>query len=435
MGGRRCSDENRFDRLNRLAYDCFGDVESQLRIPRRGPRSALWSPYFGRNRKVNPAMATNVNLRVPIIATLLAFFAAPPVAAQVPAEDRLGGRPLEYWLEQLDSDQFSRRQAATHQLTRYGQAAVLPLVDIAKSGKLESTQRAMSVLQQLAMGQSPDDDGGAWAALMQLVDQGSGSASIGARAALDEIRRDRQSQALTRLAAAGIQVDYRDFVIDSRSLHAKVLVIDKTWKGDPEILRWLRWVKDVENAVIEGDAVRHEVLLQVVRMPALRSIVMREATLRDDVFGPLLTLSRIDQLEFRYIPLTIEDAEKIAKLPLRVSLSLMGTGLPVEGAQMLRTAVPGIKLAYKQGGFLGVICNQFSPRCQVDNVKPGSAAAMAGIEAGDVVIQIGDAKISSFDDLQIQVGSHYAGDDIEITYDRFGEIIKTKARLGRLDNQ
>jgi membrane-associated protease RseP (regulator of RpoE activity) len=237
------------------------------------------------------------------------------------------------------------------------------------------------------------------------------------------------------LAAAGIQIDYRDFVIDSRSLHAKVLLIDKTWKGDPQILRWLRWVKDVENAVIEGDAVRHEVIVQVVRMPALRSIVMREATLRDDVIGPLSTLSRIDQLEFRYIPLTVEDAEKIAKLPLRVSLSLMGTGLPVEGAKMLRTAVPGIKLAYKQGGFLGVICNQFSARCQVDNVKPGSAAAMAGIEAGDVVIQIGDAKINSFDDLQLQVGSHYAGDEIEITYDRFGEIIKTKARLGRLDNE
>ncbi len=385
--------------------------------------------------KVNPAMATTIDLRISILATLLALCVASSASAQATDEDRPGSRRLEYWLEQLDSDHFSRRQAATHQLTQFGQDAVLPLVEIAKSGKLESTQRALSVLQQLALGQSPDDEGSAWAALTQLVDQGSGSASIGARAALEEIRRDRQSQALTRLAAAGIQVDYRDFVIDSRSMHAKVLLIDKAWKGDPEVLRWLRWVKDVENAVIEGNAVRHEVILQVVRMPALRSIVMREATLRDDVFSPLSTLSRIDQLEFRYIPLTVEDAEKIAKLPLRVSLSLMGTGLPVEGAQMLRAAVPGIKLAYKQGGFLGVICNQFSQRCQVDNVKPGSAAAKAGVEAGDVVIQIGDAKINSFDDLQIQVGSHYAGDEIEITYDRFGEIMKTKARLGRLDNE
>jgi hypothetical protein len=419
-----------------VACDRFDGVESTLRIPRRGNRWELPGRRIPvANIKVNHAMANTVDLRLPIIATLLAFCVIQSAVAQSPAEDRLGGRPLEYWLEQLDSDHFSRRQAATHQLNRFGQEAVQPLVKIAKSGKLESTQRALSVLQQLAMGQSPDDDGGAWAALTKLVDHGSGSASIGARAALEEIRRDRQSQALTRLAAAGIQIDYRDFVIDSRSMHAKVLLIDKAWKGDTQILRWLRWVKDVENAVIEGDAVRHEVIAQVVRMPALRSIVMREATLRDDVIGPLSTLSRIDQLEFRYIPLTIEDAEQIAKLPLRVSLSLMGTGLPVEGAKMLRTAVPGIKLAYKQGGFLGVICNQFSARCQVDNVKPGSAAAMAGIEAGDVVIQIGDAKINSFDDLQLQVGSHYAGDEIDITYDRFGEIIKTKARLGRLDNE
>ena len=415
-----------------MAYGCFHDVESHLNLTRRDDLDRRVSVA---TVLMNPAMATSVEPRITIIAILLAFCLAGSAAAQTPADDRLGGKPIEYWLEQLDSDQFSRRQAATHQLNRFGQDAVLPLVEIAKSGKLESTQRALGVLQQLAMNQSPDDEGGAWAALAQMIEQGGGSASIGARAALDEIRRDRQSQALTRLIAAGVQIGFRDFVIDSRSIHAEVMLIDKSWKGDPEVLRWLRWVNYVENAVIEGDSVRQEVLLQVVRMPALRTIVMREATIRDDIFGPLSTLSRIDQLEFRYIPLTVEDAEKVAKLPLRVSLSLMGTGLPVDGAQMLRTALPGIKLAYKQGGFLGVICNQFSQRCQVDNVKPGSAAAVAGIEAGDVVIQIGEAKINSFDDLQIQVGSYYAGDEIEITYDRFGEIMKTKARLGRLDNE
>jgi hypothetical protein len=387
-------------------------------------------------------MAITVDPRIAALAVALAVCLIRPthgqnlpVAEQPPAEDRLAGRPLEYWLEQLESDHFSRRQAATHQLNRYGLEAVGPLVEIAKSGKLESTQRALGVLQQLALAQSPDDEGGAWAALSNLIDQGSGSASIGARAALEEIRRERQSQALTRLAAAGIQTDYRDFVIDSRSIHARVLFIDKSWKGDPNVLRWLRWVNQVENAVIEGAAVRNEVLTQVVRMPALKTIVMREAIITDDVFGPLATLSRIDQLEIRYIPLKIEDAQKLAKLPLRISLSLMGTGLPVDGAQMLRTELPGIKLAYKQGGFLGVICNHFSQRCQIDSVKPGSAAATAGIQAGDVVIQIDEAAISSFDDLQIQVGSHYAGDEIEITVDRFGEIIKTKARLGRLDNE
>lgn len=415
-----------------MARGCFHDVESQFSFIGRGKLDRRVSAA---TVLMNPAMATSLDPRIAILASLIAFCSTQAVSAQTPADDRLGGRPIEYWLEQLDSDHFSRRQAATHQLNRFGQDAVLPLVEIAKSGRLESTQRALGVLQQLAVNQSPDDESGAWAALAQLVEQGGGSASIGAKAALNEIRRDRQSQALTRLVAAGVQIGFRDFVIDSRSIHAEVLVIDKSWKGDPEVLRWLRWVNYVENAVIEGDSVREEVLRQVVRMPALRTIVMREATIRDDIFGPLSTLSRIDQLEFRYITLTVNDAEKLAKLPLRVSLSLMGTGLPVDGAQLLRTALPGIKLAYKQGGFLGVICNQFSQRCQVDNVKPGSSAATAGIQPGDVVIQIGDAKINSFDDLQIQVGSHYAGDEIDITYDRFGEIMKTTARLGRLDNE
>jgi len=357
-----------------------------------------------------------------------------PVGGQ-PERSGTTERPIEYWLEQLDSDQFSRRQAATRQLNRFGQDAVEPLVKVAQSGKLELTQRALGVLQQVALEQTPDDESGAWAALQQLVSQGSGSASIGARAALDEIRRERQLQAHSRLANSGIQIGFREFVIDSSSINTEVVWIDKKWNGDAGVLRWLRWINRVDHVLIEGDAVRREVLEHVVRMPDLRTIVLREATIRDDIFQPLESLSRIDQLEFRYITLQPEHAEKLARLSIRVSLSLMGTNLPVSGAQSLREAFPGIKLTYKHGGFLGVQCSQLSPNCQIDRVTIGGAAEKAGLQAGDVVIRIGDAVIQSFDDLQIQIGSHYPGDEIDITYDRFGEIGKAKVRLGRLDSQ
>jgi hypothetical protein len=352
-------------------------------------------------------------------------------AEPVPADQR----PIEYWLQQLDSDQFSRRQAATRQLNQFGQEAVGPLVEVAQTGKLELTQRAVGVLQRLALDQSPDDDGGAWAALTQLVAQGTGSASIGARAAIDEVRQERQTQAYTRLTAAGVQIGYREFVIHSRSISTEVVWIDKKWKGDTDVLRWLRWIKRIDHALIEGEAVRREVIEHVARMPDLRTVVMREATLHDDVFEPLAALSRIDELEFRYIRLSLDDADKIASLPIRVSLGLMGTGLPVEGAQRLREALPGVNLVYKQGGFLGVVCNSFSPRCQIDALKPGGAAANAGLQPGDVITQIDDAAIASFDDLQLQIGSHLPGDEVEITYDRFGEIGKVKLTLGRLEGE
>jgi len=235
--------------------------------------------------------------------------AAEPVAADQ--------RPIEYWLQQLDSDQFSRRQAATRQLNRFGQDAVGPLVEVAQTGKLELTQRAVGVLQRLALDQSPDDDGGAWAALTQLVAQGTGSASIGARAAIDEVRQERQTQAYTRLTAAGVQIGYREFVIHSKSISTEVVWIDKKWKGDTDVLRWLRWIKRIDHALIEGEAVRREVIEHVARMPDLRTVVMREATLHDDVFEPLAALSRIDELEFRYIRSTTRQKSRLCRFAFR----------------------------------------------------------------------------------------------------------------------
>ncbi len=361
--------------------------------------------------------------------------AASAIAAESSPPRRDERRPIEYWLEQLDADQFARRQAATRRLTELGEAAVAPLAAATRSGKLELTQRAIGVLQTLALDQPPDDDSGAWAALLEITERGSGSASLRARAALDDIRSQRQVQAYSRLTNAGVQIGFRDFVIHSRAMNQEVVWIDKKWRGDVEALSWLRWINRIDHVLIEGDAVRRDVLNQVVKMPDLRTIVIRDATIRDDIYEPLSTLSRIDELEFRYTPLSVDDADKIALLPIRVSLGLMGTGMPIEGAQKLREALPGLNLVYKQGGFLGVVCNSFSPRCQIDALKPGGAADDAGLQAGDVIIQIDDAVIASFEDLQLQIGGHLPGDEVEITYDRFGEIGKVKLRLGRLEGE
>lgn len=352
------------------------------------------------------------------------------------ATPRAEERPISYWLERLDSDQFAQRQAATLRLTRLGLDAVEPLVEVTQSGKLELTQRAVNILQTLASDQPPDSEDGAWGGLERIASQGGGAAAMAAKQALDDIRRQRQVLAYERLSAAGVQIGFRDFVLHSRSLtNQEAVWIDKKWKGDVDALRWLRWVHRVDHVLIEGEAVRREVLEQVVRMPAVRTIVLRDATVRDDIFEPLATLPRIDDLELRYIRLNLEDADKLAALPIRVSLGLMGTGLPVEGADKIRRAIPGLNLIHKQGGFLGVVCNNLTPRCEITAVKPNGAAANAGIQPGDVVVRINETPIATFEDLQQEIGSHLPGDEVEITFDRFGEIEKVKLRLGRLEGE
>lgn len=344
-------------------------------------------------------------------------------------------RPLEYWLEQLASNRFANRQVATRQVLRFGQQAVEPLSRAALSGELELTQRAIDILQTLATAQPPDDESGAWAALETLAVQAGGSAAIRARGAMEDIRRQREEQAYVELSAAGVQIGFRDFVMHSRALNREVVWIDRQWKGDVDALRWLRWVKRIDHAHLEGAAVRREVLEQLVQMPDLRSIVMREATLRDDIFAPLQQLPRIDELEFRYITLDLEDADKIARLPIRVSLGLMGTSLPADGAERIAQALPGLSLTVKQGGFLGVTTHGLSDRCQIDSVKVGSAAAEAGLRAGDVIIQIEQTPIAAFEDLQKAISMYLPGDEVTMRYDRAGEIGEVHVTLGRLEGE
>jgi hypothetical protein len=366
-----------------------------------------------------------------------------PAAGQdVKAEERPGKasgqepKPIGHWIGRLGSDQFAQRQQATMRLAEYGEAAVKPLVEVAESGDLELTRRVINILQTLATNQPPDELGGAWGALEAMEARGGGAAALAAKAALDDIRKQRHAQAYDALSAAGIQIGFKDVVIHARSItNQEVVLIDKKWKGDVSLLRWLRWVDRIDYAVIEGDAVRREVLEQVVRMPSLRTIVLRDATLQDDIFVPLATLSRIDDLELRYIRLAPEDADRIVKLPIRVSLGLMGTGIPIDAADKIRAALPGVNLVYKQGGFLGVVCNSFTPQCQIDDVKVGGAASNAGLLPGDIVTQIDDAQIGSFEDLQKEISTHLPGDEVDVTFNRNGEVSKVKVKLGRLDGE
>jgi hypothetical protein len=351
----------------------------------------------------------------------------------VAANPQAAKKPMAYWIEQLDSDQFLRRQAASKQLLSYGNEVVQPLVDATSKGRLELTERALTILQTLAIEQGPDDESGAWGALNKLSEKGSGSAAVRAGASLETIRRERETIAVTRLTAAGIKLGFREFVIDARSLNDNMVLIDSTWSGDLDALRWLRWIDKVAYVVIQGTAVNADVLAQVVLMPDLRTISLSEAKIDSDIFGPLSKMYRIDELEFRYIKLSAEDAEKIAKLPIRVQLSMLGTSVPREAETKLRDALPGLSIVLKEGGFLGVRCNSFSPVCQIDNVVEGGAAHMAGLEPGDVITEIDGTRIARFDDLQMEVGRHKPDEEIEITFDRRGEVKKVKLKLMRMN--
>jgi len=68
---------------------------------------------------------------------------------------------------------------------------------------------------------------------------------------------------------------------------------------------------------------------------------------------------------------------------------------------------------------------------QVNNVEPGSPAATAGLQEGDVVIAIGDREVRSSEELVVAVDAYNPGDEITIEFVRGSSSQTVRAVLGQ----
>ncbi len=391
-----------------------------------------------------------------LMAFLLAWVAAhahfpsgSPVNAQSPDSDReVTAAPpdgdeeeegdeeeIAYWVSQLGSDQYLRRRRASRWLVEAGPATVPVLVSQLGNGDLEFTRRAIDVLQEVAFAQAPDEDGGAWGELQELAASGVGSQASRAFAAVEEIRDHRGQIAREVLASNGVYVGVAEFVVRASSDMRPIVQIDRKDDGDLEHLQWLRWLKDIRYARVVGEAVDAKVVEYLVRMPDLETITFLDGEVDPALISALEEIKRIRDLEFRYVSLEPELADQIVQLPIRSSLSLMGTGIPEEKVEQMRVARPGLQIEHRQGGFLGVQCHTEFNICQITGVVRGSAADEAGLIPQDVIVAVGDTDVRRFKDLQDAINQHLPGDEIKIRYSRGGVISETTAELGRMEQE
>ncbi|MDG2221862.1 MAG: PDZ domain-containing protein [Rubripirellula sp.] len=363
-----------------------------------------------------------------LVILLLAVAGNGTLSAQATEE-----KPISYWVSQLGSDQYLRRELANKKLREAGPAAVAPLIEATRSGELELVEQAMTVITSIALSTAPKSDGGAWDQLSQVAAEGGGRRASRAKSAVEEIRDHRSTEARRELAAAGIFVGVDEFAIGAISRPVTIVQIDEKWRGNAEALQWLAWLSGVENARIKGAAVQRDVLKAVAQIPDLVSLVIIDGTVENNTLIPLIEMERIEALEFRYVRLSDEQADLIASIPIRKSLSLMGTGLSEAKAAAMGTRLPGLEITHRQGGFLGVSCLDGPDQCEISSVVPGSAAEAAGLIRDDVIIGIEDAKVVRFKDLQKAVNQHIPGDEVEVRFRRGGEIQTVKLRLRRLE--
>lgn len=346
-------------------------------------------------------------------------------AAEEPGDLRpIGRQTLKTWVNQLGDDDYHRREIAESRLTEAGRDAVGPLLEGLASGDLEIVERAGSILTEIAMESPPSDDGGVWESLRRIATGGIGRIASRAQTAVDEIRRERGRRARDELTRSGARIKFGKFVISSIDADREIVQVDDAWDAPSSQLQWFEWLDGIECARLQGTAVNADMLDAVGRMPDLTALELNEAKADDDLIAALSRLKPIHSLEIRYVPLPASAGDVLTKMPIRKSLSLMGTDVPAEVVQRIREATPGLEIEYKQGGFLGVRGYDHQAPCEITDVVPGSAAHRAGLARRDVITRIDDLEVKDFKDLRRGINSHLPGDEVEIEFRR-GEVTRT----------
>ncbi|HLI57498.1 MAG TPA: trypsin-like peptidase domain-containing protein, partial [Actinomycetota bacterium] len=97
--------------------------------------------------------------------------------------------------------------------------------------------------------------------------------------------------------------------------------------------------------------------------------------------------------------------------------------------------LPGLKngtVPPSTQGYLGVVlqASDSVTGAQIASVVPGSPAATAGLQAGDVITGVNNQQVANNEDAVADIGQYQAGTQIGITYTRGGTSRTTTVTLG-----
>lgn len=344
-------------------------------------------------------------------------------------------QPLSYWVTQLGSDRYAARKLARTKLLAAGSEAVPLLMNNFAGRNLEARKSTIELLGMLVQLDTPWSESPAMGALNDLADKQHGivaQLAVSTRQAAVDARSDA---ALNSLVLDGAVVGYRESAIGSRTKTRLVLQVGAQFHGGEEGLRWLAWVQGIEVLDVQDLSLNAKMMKHLVAMPDYETLKLIDCEIDDDAFKQLDFMRPMSSLDLRYKKLNEQQFALLGRLPLRESLVLMGTGGGDAEREMLERALPGVKVAVRNGGFLGVSCSSSTlDACTVNEVVLDSGADLAGVQKYDVIVRINDQKISRFDDLLEEIGKHHVGDEVKIKLLRSGVPVNCTATLQKLRN-
>jgi hypothetical protein len=285
-----------------------------------------------------------------------------PAATPDPAQ-------IRGWIDQLASEQFAQREAATRSLAGAGQPAIEPLREAIRRGDLEVSSRAVEILREMLAGEDVDLAAAAERTLESLAEGTDDAVARMAEATLDFHMLGVAEAARARLESLGAVVTEGMLASGQRGF---LVLLNARWKGTSEDLRLLIRLRRVLQVGVHG-----------VRL--------------DD--AGLAVLGRMRWLE---------------------QLQLYGTNAGDAALAALAEKLPDTKIDVRKGGKLGVAGQGLIGPCVITHVQDDSAAAKAGLQMGDIVLRIDGEPVANFESLTDLVGRHGPGEKIEIDVQRGG---------------
>jgi len=299
---------------------------------------------------------------------------SPQAASPAEARDEAGDSStvpdagqIGLWIDQLGSEQFAQREAASRHLAAAGVEAIDPLAAALARDDFEVASRAMEILRGHLDG---DDEPLATAAETRIESaaEGAGSAiSSMAIAALDFHHLGMADAARKRLESLGATVSEGFLASGSRGLQ---VVLNADWRGGIEDLRLVSRLRGVVQISLHGVPVDQPTLALLGRLRGVESF------------------------------------------------QFYGTGVSDDGLAELSRKLPDARMDVRKGGKLGVGGQPMLGPCLITQVQQGSAADKAGLQIGDIVVRIDGEPVANFDSLTDKVGRHGPGDRIQLEIER-----------------
>jgi hypothetical protein len=292
--------------------------------------------------------------------------AAPPVISSELAEA----------IRQLDDDEYAVRQSAQRQLTKIGGPALELTAQVAASGSLESSTRAVNVLWKWAESSDTPLNRLALEKIAALANRPVEAAE--ARRRLDVLL---ENEAIAKLLELGAHIEadraYGTIGIVGANVPLQV-VIRPGWKGGVD---GLKLIADVKRAT---------------------TLSLWSAPLGDEALPELEKLGNVRRIE------------------------LYGVAMNHELIDRSREKLPNTIVEVRPGGArLGI------RGLNAQEIVPNSPAAKAGLVVNDLITEFGGKPIKTFEDLTGEIAKCTPGDTVEIKFKRGTEERTAKVTFDR----